>query len=185
MRDPRSLLSRKILATLYGLMSEACSGSGARPKREGGISRIAAVYRRSVYRTRGGLPAATRDAICEYRKEGRRMSMFCPQDDPDRSRLERLLAEVRRIGSTETEGRRLYPLHDQRRRRIAGDRKSKRIVQPFRRSIICRKNGRPQQSDIGTLGIRPVPPTVIGALSINIGSARRPAKFDPLHAKAA
>jgi hypothetical protein len=26
--------------------------------------------------------------------------MFCPQDDPDRSRLERLLAEMRRIGST-------------------------------------------------------------------------------------
>jgi diguanylate cyclase (GGDEF)-like protein/PAS domain S-box-containing protein len=39
--------------------------------------------------------------------QGRRMSVFFPQDDPDGPRLEMLLSEARRIGSTETEGWRL------------------------------------------------------------------------------
>ena len=39
--------------------------------------------------------------------QGRSMSMFFPLDDPDRPHLDLVLAEARRIGSTETEGWRL------------------------------------------------------------------------------
>jgi diguanylate cyclase (GGDEF)-like protein/PAS domain S-box-containing protein len=39
--------------------------------------------------------------------QGRSMSLFFPQDDPDRPRIDLLLAEAKRIGSVETEGWRL------------------------------------------------------------------------------
>jgi diguanylate cyclase (GGDEF)-like protein/PAS domain S-box-containing protein len=39
--------------------------------------------------------------------QGRNMSLFFPSDDPDRPRIDLLLAEAQRVGSTETEGWRL------------------------------------------------------------------------------
>jgi diguanylate cyclase (GGDEF)-like protein/PAS domain S-box-containing protein len=39
--------------------------------------------------------------------QGRHMSVFFPSDDPDRPRIDLLLAEAQRVGSTETEGWRL------------------------------------------------------------------------------